>query len=220
MTAVVTALILLCGAATSPRRRRRIAAAFAARRLRRRARRRAGLVGEYCAGIARRLHAGETLLQAMTAGATGSAAGDARPLREPISRLLDEHARGVTLARAAQRWATRDATEETALLSIAVSLASEQVGADPALFDRVAQTIGARNDLVADARVQVAQARASIWVVASLPWAIAVVLLAEGGTAADVLLHTPLGWFSVAAAALMELAGIAWMRGLIERAVP
>ncbi len=225
--------ILGCGALTSPKRRRLIAIWLRRRRLRRQAHKRAGHIGEYCADIARRLHAGETLLQAMTANrddtshnsanhnsVSQSNASQSSALSEPIGQLFDEHNRGVTLARATARWAERDGTEETALLRTAVVLATQQVGADPALFDHVARTISSREELVADAHVQVAQARASIWVVAALPWAIAVVLVAEGGAAAQVLLGTALGRLCIFAAAVMELTGVGWMRWLISRAVP
>ena len=217
---LVVLVILGCGAATSPRRLRAIAAWFSKHRLKRQAQRRAGLIGEYCANIARRLHAGETLLQAMTADTRRRESSPHSVLSEPVQRLEDEHNRGVTLARATARWAERDGTEETALLSTAVGLASQQTGAAPALFDHVALTIGARQELKADAQVQVAQARASIWVVAALPWAIAVVLLAEGGAAAQVLLGTTLGRLCIFFAVLLELAGISTMRWLISRAVP
>ncbi len=228
---LVLLAILGCGVLTSPKYRRLVAAWLRKRRLRHQARKRAAHIGEYCADIARRLHAGETLLQAMTAnrGSTNRDSAnraDAKfdsannTLNEPICQLLDEHNRGVTLARAAARWAERDGTEETALLRTAVVLATQQVGADPALFDHVARTISSREELLADAHVQVAQARASIWVVAALPWAIAVVLVAEGGVAAQVLLGTTLGRFCIFAAVVMELTGIGWMRWLINRAVP
>lgn len=214
----------------SPKRRRWVVEGFKARRARRQARLRAGLISEYCATIARRLHAGETLLQALTAGyehgferevEDGPTAETlASPLAEPIRRLRDEHNRGATLARAVQRWAERDDTEQTALLSTAVSLATQQVGADPALFDHVVRTLSSREELISEAHVQVAQARASIWVVAALPWAIAAVLVVEGGAAARVLVGTTLGRFCLGLAVLMELAGIGWMRWLIERSVP
>ncbi len=233
MVPLVVLAIFFCGAVASPRCRSRVAGWLARRRAHRQARLRAGFIGEYCADIARRLYAGETLLQSMTARAVSSRAVSARvmatprrsgksvsALNEPVRQLLDEHNRGVTLARATARWAERDATEETALLSTAVGLASQQTGAVPALFDHVARTLNTKKELLAEAHVQVAQARASIWVVAALPWSIAVVLIAEGGAASQVLLGTTLGRLCIFFAVVLELTGIAWMRWLITRAVP
>lgn len=170
-------------------------------------------MGDFCAAVSRRLGGGDTLLHAL-----GNAAGDG-PMSGPLSQITQEHERGVTLSRAVQRWAAREQTSEAALLSTAVTLASDRVGAQPQLFDRVAATSRARADMAAEARVHAAQARASIWVVAALPWAVALALLAEGGAAARVLASTPLGWFCVGAALLLELAGVAWMRASVARAL-
>lgn len=170
-------------------------------------------MGDFCAAVSRRLGGGDTLLQALH-----NAAGDG-PMSGPLEQITEEHERGVTLSRAVQRWAAREQTSEAALLSTAVTLASDRVGAQPQLFDRVAATSRTRADLAAEARVQAAQARASIWVVAALPWAVALALLAEGGAAARVLTSTPLGWFCVGAALLAELAGVAWMRSAVTRAL-
>ncbi len=170
-------------------------------------------MGDYCAGVSRRLGGGDTLLQALRA-----AAGDG-PMSPPLDQVSAEHERGVTLSRAVQRWAVREQTSEAALLSTAVTLASDRVGAQPQLFDHVAATVRARADIAAEARVHAAQARASVWVVAALPWAVALALLAEGGSAARVLTSTPLGWFCSGAAALAELAGVTWMRATVARAM-
>lgn len=209
----IVVLLALAGALTSPAARR----LYRSRRRRRRERAaveaRSERMGDFCAAVSRRLGGGDTLLQAL-----GNAAADG-PMSGPLGQITEEHERGVTLSRAVQRWAAREQTSEAALLSTAVTLASDRVGAQPQLFDRVAATSRARADMTAEARVQAAQARASIWVVAALPWAVALALLAEGGDAARVLTSTPLGWFCVGAALLAELAGVAWMRALVGRAL-
>ncbi|MYA26035.1 MAG: hypothetical protein F4091_02650 [Acidimicrobiales bacterium] len=186
----------------------------------RRDRRRAGMavaarsagIGDFCAAVSRGLGAGDTMLQALRAAADG-------PMRAPVEQIAAEHERGVTLSRAVQRWAAREQTSEAALLSTAVTLASDRVGAQPQLFDHVAATVRARADMAAEARVHAAQARASVWVVAALPWAVALALLAEGGAAARVLTSTPLGWFCASGALLLELAGVSWMRATVARAL-
>ena len=124
-------LLALAGMLTSPaarrlyrtrRRRRHERAALAARSER---------MGDFCAAVSRRLGGGDTLLQAL-----GNAAADG-PMSGPLGRITEEHERGVTLSRAVQRWAAREQTSEAALLSTAVTLASDRVGAQPQLFDRV-----------------------------------------------------------------------------------
>ena len=209
----LTLTLALTGGLTCPAARRW----FSQRRRRRRERtavmaRSAGM-GDYCAAVGRRLHGGDTLLQALRSGA------DDGPMSLPLRQVADEHERGVTLARAIQRWAAREQTSEAALLSTAVTLATDPLGAQPRLFDHVAATLRVRADAAAEARVHVAQARASVWVVSALPWAVALALLAEGGAAARVLTSTPLGWFCAATAALLELAGIAWMRAAVRAAL-
>ncbi len=169
-------------------------------------------LGDYCAGVSRRLSGGDTMLQALRSAADG-------PMSAPLEQISAEHERGVTLSRAVQRWAASEQTSEAALLSTAVTLASERVGAQPQLFDHVAVAVRARADMAAEARVHAAQARASVWVVAALPWVIALALLAEGGAAARVLTSTPLGWFCVGAALALELAGVSWMRAAVTRAL-
>ena len=210
MTLIV--LLACVGAVTSPaarrwfrlrRDRRREAAAVAAR---------SACIGDFCAAVSRGLGGGDTMLQSLQAAADG-------PMSAPIQQISAEHERGVTLSRATQRWAAREQTAEAALLSTAVTLASDRVGAQPQLFDHVAVTVRARADMVAEANVHAAQARASVWVVAALPWAVALALLAEGGAAAHVLTATPLGWFCAAGAFVLELAGVAWMRAAVARAL-
>lgn len=183
--------------------RRRDAMAVAAR---------SACLGDFCAAVSRGLGGGDTMLQSLRAAADG-------PMSAPLEQIAAEHERGVTLSRAVQRWATRERTAEAALLSTAVTLASDRVGAQPQLFDHVAATVRAQADMAAEARVHAAQARASVWVVAALPWAVALALLAEGGAAARVLTSTPLGWFCAGGALVLELAGVAWMRATVARAL-
>lgn len=206
-------VLALVGGGTSPALRNWFSARWQRRRDRIAVLARAVCMGDYCATVGRRLHGGDTLLQALRAAADGG------PMSEPLAQVTSEHERGVTLSRAVQRWAAREQTSEAALLSTAVTLASDRVGAQPQLFDHVASTVRARADMAAEARAQVAQARASVWVVTALPWVVALALLAEGGAAARVLTSTPLGWFCAAAAALAELTGVAWMRATVRRAL-
>lgn len=206
-------LLALAGVLTSPAVRRLDRARRQRRHERAAVEGRSACMGDFCAAVSRRLGGGDTLLQAL-----GNAAGDG-PMSGPFGQITQEHERGVTLSRAVQRWAAGEQTSEAALLSSAVTLASDRVGAQPQLFDRVAAISRARADIAAEARVQAAQARASIWVVAALPWAVALALLAEGGAAARVLASTPLGWFCIGAALLLELSGVAWMRASVARAL-
>ena len=209
----IVVLLALVGGVTSPAAR----SLFLARRRRRRERAaveaRSERMGDFCTAVSRRLGGGDTLLQALRNAAGGG------PMSGPLARIAEEHERGVTLGRAVQRWAAREQTSQAALLSTAVTLASDRVGAQPQLFDRVAATSRMQADMTAEARVHAAQARASIWVVAALPWAVALALLAEGGAAARVLTSTPLGWFCVGAALMLELGGVAWMRASVARAL-
>lgn len=206
-------LLALVGAVTSPATRGWLAQRRLQAQQRAAVAARASLMGDFCAAVSRRLHGGDTLLQALRAAA-GSG-----PMSAPLREVNAEHERGVTLARAVQRWADRDQTSEAALLSTAVTLASERVGARPQLFDHVAAAMRARSDIAAEARVHAAQARASVWVVAALPWGVAAALLAEGGAAAHVLTATPLGWFCVGTALALESVGIWWMRAVVARAL-
>ncbi|WP_419842529.1 type II secretion system F family protein [Candidatus Poriferisodalis sp.] len=208
----LSVLLACAGGITSPaarawcrrrRDRRRAAQAVAAR---------SACIGDFCAAVSRRLSGGDTMLQALRTAADG-------PMSGPLEQIVAEHERGVTLSRAAQRWAVREQTSEAALLSTAVTLASDRVGAQPQLFDHVAATVRARADMAAEARVHAAQARASVWVVAALPWAVALALLAEGGAAAQVLTSTPLGWLCAAGALALEFAGVSWMRAAVARAL-
>ncbi len=211
--AQIVVLLALAGLCASPAVRRLVRARYQRRRERADIEARSTHMGDFCAAVSRRLGGGDTLLQALH-----NAAGDG-PMSAPLRQITQEHERGVTLSRAVARWAAREQTSEAALLSTAVTLASDRVGAQPQLFDRVAATSRTRVDMIAEARVQAAQARASIWVVAALPWAVALALLAEGGSAANVLVSTPLGWFCIGGALLLELVGVAWMRASVARAL-
>ncbi len=213
MTELLLWLVLL-GVAGSPTARRVVARRIARWRHQRAADRRATCIGAYAFAVARRLHAGETLLGALSVGTSID------ELVEPVERMLVEHDQGVTLGRAAQRWALRDQTAAVKLFATAVDLAARQVGTQPAIFERVAASARAGEALVADARASAAGATASVWVVAVLPWVVGAGLIAEGGAAADVLIRSTLGWSCIGAAAALEALGIAWMRGLIRWTKP
>lgn len=203
-------LVALLGVAGSPATRRVVARRIASARHQRAADKRATCIGAYAFAVARRLHAGETLLGALSVGTSIA------EIAKSVERMLSEHDQGVTLGRAAQRWALRDQTAAVALFATAVDLAARHVGTQPATFERVAASVRANEALIGDARASAAGATASVWVVALLPWVVGAGLVAEGGAAADVLLGTTLGWACIGAAAALEALGIAWMRGLIR----
>lgn len=204
------ALLGVLGIVGSPFVRRVATRLVAGYRHRRAADKRAARMGAYAFAIARRLHAGETLLGALSVGTSIA------EIAEPVERMLSEHDQGVTLGRAAQRWALRDQTPAVNLFATAVDLAGRHVGTQPAVFEQVAASVRASEALTADARTSAAGATASVWVVALLPWAVGAGLVAEGGAAADVLVGTTFGWICISAAVVLQALGIAWMRALVR----
>ena len=182
----------------------------AVRRHRRSHAERAGLA-EFCTGVARSLEVGETLVRAM---ATASANG---VLAAPIREALRRHHSGEGWADVVAGWAESDGGADAALVAAATRLAAGPVGAQPELFDEVAATLRRRVALAAEARAQSAQARISMWVIASLPWVMGIVVVAERGSAADFLLGTPAGWTCICAALALEVLGAIWMRRIVGR---
>lgn len=211
--AMTMALLVGMGWLVSPARVRRWRALGRGSAQRRRRRAAATEVPLVCNRIARRLVVGEHLAVAMEESAAGTA------LAADLARVVDEHRRGLPLGRAADRWAERDGGFEAGLLAAAVGLGSSVIGARPELFDGVAVALRRRSDLRAEALAQAGQARLSTWVVAALPWVVAVGVVLGGGAPAHILLAEPLGWLCIGWAVALEALGVLWMRRLIGRAV-
>lgn len=213
MTATTTVVALLClAAALSPRvlsrtlhrkgagiRRSQEAMALEA-------------MTELSRGVARRLAIGETLLQALRGAAQGSV------IAADVEVVVQEHAKGVTLDRAVERWALRVPGPETALLAATVRLATSDVGPRSELFDRLAVSLRRRADLRQDALAKAGQARLSGIVVASMPWVVAAVVVAVGGGAAAFMVGEPLGRICLGSAIGLDVVGAAWSEWQIKRA--
>lgn len=165
--------------------------------------------------IARSLQSGKTLRQAIDAAARAVAS----PVSDLLQGALAEAAAGLSISRAVQRMVIRYPLAELRLFAAAVEVASGEVGARAALFDRVATTVRSRTAVRAEAVAQAAQARASAIVVGALPWCAALAVAVQGGQIARVLFGTPLGWASLVVAIAAETLGVWWMLFLARRVV-
>ncbi len=192
-------------------RQHRPAWPVAARRLPHR-RRRVDLVA-FIETCARSLRSGSTLLEALEDGGRidASLEGDMALLK----RRLDS---GSSLPSALRRWGEDRDDPDVWLVVSTCRLGHELGGPLAEAFDNIGGAIRARRDVAAEARSLSSQARASAALLVALPVLVGAAAVAFDASTRQVLLGTPLGWACLIGAVLLDAAGVAWMRALLERA--
>lgn len=136
------------------------------------------------------------------------------PLRGEFRRLNSDVAYGSTLAEAFEAMALRTGSGDIKLVATVVAVQAARGGKLSDTFDMVAETISARLDLRRHVRVITTESRTSMWVVAVLPW---IFLILMGLTDRSVFLFyqtSAAGWMALAAAIVLEVAGVLVMARL------
>lgn len=158
------------------------------------------------------LRAGRSLPQALEA-----ARDEAAP---PMRALLDRLVRRLALGRPADEALAAlgaEAGGSEALRAAAETMrVARAAGSElPAVLDHAVAALAERERIAADRRAATAQARSSAAIVAALPLAFFALLGAGARDQLRLLFGEPVGWTLLGAAAVLELAGLLWMRRLL-----
>ncbi|UGY95116.1 type II secretion system F family protein [Streptomyces gobiensis] len=181
------------------------------RERRRAAERREGAVIELCAGVAAELRAGQQPERALLASGAGG-------LGQAGSAVLAAARFGGDVPGALRR-----AAREPGAGGLAGVAACWQVAVDGGAgladgLDRVADALRAEREQREELRAQLAGPRSTALVLALLPLFGLLLGTAMGAEPLRVLLHSPVGWGVLAAAGLLEWAGLAWVAQIVRAA--
>lgn len=172
--------------------------------------REAAVIG-LCSAVAGELRAGRTPESALSAaGVSGFGEGGAAVLA--AARF------GGDVPEALRRLARQEGAEGLRGVAACWQVAVDGGAGLAAGLDRVAGALRAERDQREELRAQLAGPRSTALVLALLPVIGLLLGGAMGARPLQVLLHTPAGWGCLAAAALLEWAGLAWVARIVGAA--
>src|SRR5690606_18999795 len=138
------------------------------------------------------------------------------PLSQEFGLVLREQRMGVPLEQALANLQERMPSEGTGLVVSSLSIALGNGGNLAETLERIAATLRARTQLRVRVAALTSQGRLQAWIMACLPLALALVLDHLDPQSMALLWHTPAGWAVLAVVAVLELAGIALIRRIVD----
>lgn len=138
------------------------------------------------------------------------------PLSQEFGLILREQRLGVPFDQALLNLQGRMPTEATGLVVSALRIAARTGGNLAEALERIAAVLAARLQLQGRIRTLTAQGRLQAWIVGALTPALAVVLTWLDPHAMAALWHTRAGWAALAVMALLETAGVLWIRRIVH----
>lgn len=161
--------------------------------------------------VAAALRAGQSLPQAFA-----TAHEDApEPIRDALGAALARLGAGGSAEEAIRAFERACPTASAASAASALHIGRAAGTRLPEILDTAAAGIGDRERLAAERRAATAQARLSAAVVAGMPVAFFLLLGAAAREQLRVMLADPAGWAFLAAGAVLEAAGVLWVRRLV-----
>jgi tight adherence protein B len=169
-------------------------------------------LGDTLAVLSNSLKAGHSFFQAVDSVSrelTG-------PVADEFAKLQKEISLGVNTETALENMAGRVGSDDLELMVTAV-LIQRQIGGNLAeILDNISETIRQRIRAKGEIRALTAQGRMSGWIIALLPFFLAVVISMISPEHIRTLITNPLGIFMIITALLMELLGIVFIRKIIN----
>lgn len=177
-------------------------------------RRRNGEAAALCSALAAELRAGM-----LPAPALAAAAGELRLLRPRLVQAARAAGRGASLPAELEVAAAELGCARLSLVA-AVFAAAEVTGSGVAdVLDRVGRGLVCDDEAVAELDALAAGPRATALVLAVLPVVAVAFATVLGLSPLPILLHTALGLALLLAAAVLEAAGLLWVRRITHRAL-
>lgn len=181
------------------------------RERRREAEHREAAVVELCVGVAAELRAGRQPHAALLAVGVSE-------LGTPEAGVLAAARFGGDVPAAFRRASIRPGGAGLGGVAACWQVAAEGGAGLAAGLDRVACALRVERDQREELRAQLAGPRATVVILAGLPLLGVVLGTAMGADPLGVLLHTTAGWALLAGVLVLELLGIAWVRGIVRSA--
>jgi tight adherence protein B len=138
------------------------------------------------------------------------------PLAQEFGLMLREQRIGVAFEQALTELYVRIPTEGTGLVVSSLKIAVQSGGNLAEILERIAGTLRARLHLLGRVRALTSQGRLQAWVMAGLPFALALVLDRLDPESMALLWSTPLGWAVIAVIMGLELIGVMFIRRIVD----
>ena len=149
------------------------------------------------------LRAGQGLVQAVES----SSYEQTDPMRSELRRIVTQVNMGISVNDAMEMLTARFASRDVQLLAAAIAINRETGGNLTEVLERLARTVRLRREIRDEARALTAAARATSYVLAVLPVAIASYCVAISPIYREQLLHAPLGRLLLIGACIWSLIG-------------
>jgi tight adherence protein B len=170
---------------------------------------------EVAVALAGELRAGRSPVQAL-----GAVAATDGPLRSELASAAEQASAGSRPSESLRRFATMPGAARLGTVAAVWSVA-ESAGARVAdVMDSLAAAMDADDRLRGELDAELAGPRATVVVLAALPVMGLLLGQAVGAHPLHLLLHRRGGWALLAVAALLDLAGVAAIRAITDRAMP
>lgn len=130
------------------------------------------------------------------------------PLAQEFGLMLREQRMGVPFEQALAQLYRRVPSEGMGLLASALNIALQSGGNLAETLERIAATLRARLHLLGRVHALTSQGRLQAWIMAALPFFLALALEWLDPSSMALLWHTPAGWGVLAAVAGLELIGV------------
>lgn len=138
------------------------------------------------------------------------------PLAQEFGLMLREQRMGVSFEQALAALYRRVPTEGTGLLVSSLNIAVQSGGNLAETLERIAATLRARLHLLARVRALTSQGKLQAWVMACLPFLLALALEALDPDSMAHLWHTRSGWAVIGVIIGLELLGVMFIRRIVR----
>ena len=162
--------------------------------------------------MASSLRAGHSFLQALDTVAREIPA----PANGEFQRLVAEIRLGRPAEEALEALADRVGSSDFRWAVLAVNIQREVGGNLAEILDNVADTLRERATMRRQIRVLTAEGRLSAWVLAILPFALAIYMFAVNPDYISLLFTTQIGMIMLGVAGVLLILGILWMRKIVD----
>jgi tight adherence protein B len=167
---------------------------------------------EFLTELSSALRVGHSLVQALR-----TVADDARPpIGKEVGRVLAEMSLGRPLEVALTDMSRRIPSKELDFFLTAVTIQRQVGGSLAGLFEIVAETVRQRHQFQRKLKSLIAMGKLSAWVIAAIPFGLALLLSARDHAYLAPLFRTPTGHLMLAAGVSMLALGALWLKKIVS----
>lgn len=138
------------------------------------------------------------------------------PLAQEFGLMLREQRMGVSFEQALAQLYKRMPSEGMGLLASVLNIALQSGGNLAETLENIAATLRARLHLLGRVRALTSQGRLQAWIMAALPFLLALALDWLDPASMELLWHTSMGWAVLALVVVLELIGILLIRRIVN----